>query len=60
MLIVTDPLPVAAVLVAVTATALDPVTVGVPLMTRVLLFRLRPSGRPVAPKLVGEWVAVMV
>ncbi len=47
-------------LVALMVTELEPAAVGVPLITPVLLLRLRPSGNPVAPKLLGELVAVMV
>ena len=37
-----------------------PVTVGVPETTPVALFTFNPTGRPVALKLVGLLVAVMV
>jgi hypothetical protein len=46
--------------VALMVTELTPATVGVPLMAPVDAFTLRPGGRPVAPKLVGEPSAVMV
>ena len=52
--------PVPLVLVAVMVTAVEPRLVGVPLITPVVVFRLKPAGNPVAPKLVGVLVAVIV
>ena len=45
--------------VAVRVTLEVPVTVGVPLMSPVLEFTLRPAGKLVAPKLVGPLLAVI-
>ena len=47
-------------LVAVTVELYVPSEVGVPEITPVLVFTLSPGGKPEAPKLVGELVAVMV
>lgn len=47
-------------LVAVTVELYVPFEVGVPDITPVLVFTLSPGGKPEAPKLVGELVAVMV
>ena len=49
------PLPLVAVMVA----AKVPVTDGMPVITPVLRLTLSPAGNPVAPKLVGELVAVI-
>ena len=51
------PLPPA--LVAVIVAAKLPVTKGVPEIKPVAVATLRPVGNPVAPKLVGELVAVI-
>jgi hypothetical protein len=47
-------------LVAVTVALKVPVDVGVPVITPVPAITLSPGGKPVALKLVGEFVAVMV
>ena len=51
--------PVPPPLVAVIFAVKVPVTDGVPLITPVLVLTLSPAGNPVAPKLVGELVAVI-
>jgi hypothetical protein len=53
-------LPVPDPFVAVSTTEKLPVSVGCPLITPVDIFTLKPDGKPVAPKLVGLFVAVMV
>jgi hypothetical protein len=52
--------PVPPAFVALNVTVEVPVAVGVPEMTPVLVFTPKPLGNPVAPKLVGELLAVMV
>ena len=52
--------PVPVLLVALSVTLNDPDTVGVPEITPVLVFTDNPAGNPVALKLVGLLVAVMV
>jgi len=47
-------------LLALMVTLDVPAVVGVPEITPVLVFTLRPGGRPVALKLVGLLVAVIV
>ena len=59
MVNVKELLPVPALLVALTATLEVPVAVGVPEIRPVLVFTVRPAGKPVALKLVGELVAVI-
>ena len=54
------PVPVPPALVALMLTLEVPAVVGVPEMMPVSVSRLRPSGRSVAAKLVGESLAVMV
>ena len=54
---VAEPLPVA--LVAVMVMVLVPATVGVPLITPVVVFTVKPAGSPVALKLVGFWLPVI-
>ena len=53
---VAEPVPVE--LVAVMVTALVPAVVGVPLI-RPAVFTVNPSGSPLAPKLVGFWLATI-
>ena len=53
-----EPVPVA--LVALTVTLKLPAAVGVPEMTPVVVLTDSPAGKPVAFKLVGLLVAVMV
>ena len=52
------PVPVA--LVALSATLLVPAAVGVPVMAPLVVFIVRPAGRPVALKLVGVLVAAIL
>ena len=52
-------LPVPAVFVALMVTLKVPATVGVPEIKPVVGFMVRPTGRPEAAKLVGEFVAVI-
>lgn len=52
-------LPVPPLLVALRVTLNVPATVGVPEITPVEVLRARPVGRPEAPKLVGELLAVI-
>ena len=52
--------PVPAVLMAEMVTDLVPAAVGVPEMSPLVVFTLRPVGRPVAAKLVGVLLAVIV
>ena len=52
--------PVPPLLVALRATLNAPVTVGVPEINPVTVFTERPAGSPVALKLVGLFVAVIV
>src|SRR3989441_9703192 len=51
--------PVPPALVALRVTVEAPAVVGVPEMRPVVALSARPAGNPVAPKLVGELVAVM-
>ena len=51
--------PVPMELVALRATLKVPTLVGVPLMRPVCVFTLKPAGSPLAPKLVGELVALI-
>ena len=60
MVMVRPWLPVPPALLAVTVALEVPATVGVPDITPVVLLMVSPDGNPVAPKLVGELVAVMV
>jgi hypothetical protein len=53
-------LPVPPALVALIVTLNVPAVVGVPEINPVLVFTLRPAGNPVALKLVGLFVAVIV
>ena len=53
-------LPVPPALVALMVTLYVPAVVGVPEINPVLVFTDRPAGRPVALKLVGLLVAVIV
>jgi hypothetical protein len=46
-------------LVALKVTVADPAAVGVPEIDPVVVFTDNPAGRPVAPYLVGEFVAVI-
>ena len=52
-------LPVPPAFVALKVTVEVPVAVGVPEITPVLLLTDSPAGNPVAPKLVGLFVAVI-
>ena len=52
--------PVPPVLMAEMVTDLVPAVVGVPEMSPLVVFTLRPAGRSVAAKLVGGLLAVMV
>ena len=52
-------LPVPPALVALIVTEEVPVAVGVPEISPVLVFTESPAGRLLAPKLVGELVAVI-
>ena len=52
--------PVPPALMAEIVTDLVPAAVGVPEMSPLVVFTLRPAGRPVAAKLVGVLLAVMV
>jgi hypothetical protein len=54
-----DVLPVPPLFVAFNVTLADPAAVGVPEINPETLFTVRPAGNPVAPKLVGELVAVI-
>ena len=53
-------LPVPVALIADTVTLLEPTAVGVPEITPVLVFKLRPAGKTVELKLVGLLLAGMV
>lgn len=53
------PLPMPLLLVALNVTDEVPVADGVPEINPVLLLTDNPDGNPVAPKLVGELVAVI-
>ena len=53
-------IPVPPPLMAEMVTDLVPAAVGVPEMSPLVVFTLRPAGRPVAAKLVGVLLAVMV
>ncbi len=59
-LIVSVVLPVEVALVAEIVTGVDAFTVGVPDITPVEVLILNPAGNPVALKLVGELVPVIV
>jgi hypothetical protein len=52
-------LPVPPLFVALNVTAAVPAAVGVPEIKPEAVFTVRPTGNPVAPKLVGEFVAVI-
>ena len=52
-------MPVPVELLALRVTVEVPEEVGVPVMSPVLVFTLKPVGSPLAPKLVGELVAVI-
>ena len=52
-------LPVPVILVAMMVTLVIPAAVGVPEITPVAVFTVRPVGRPVALKLVGVLLAVI-
>ena len=52
--------PVPPPLMAEMVTDLVPAAVGVPEMSPLVVFTLRPAGRPVAAKLVGVLLAVIV
>jgi hypothetical protein len=52
-------LPVPPALLALIVTVYVPAVVGVPEITPVLVFTLKPTGNPVALKLVGLLVAVI-
>lgn len=54
---VVEPVPVA--FVALSVTLEFPGVVGVPEITPVEVLTLRPAGKPIAEKLVGEFVAVI-
>jgi hypothetical protein len=56
---VSDALPVPALLVALSVTVELPALVGVPEIKPESVFTVRPAGNPVAPKLLGELVAVI-
>jgi hypothetical protein len=51
--------PVPALLVALSVTVDVPGAVGVPEIKPVPVFTVKPAGNPVAPKLVGVFVAVI-
>ena len=57
---VSDWFPVPVTLLAEIVMVLVLAVVGVPEMTPVAVFTVRPAGRPVALKLVGVFFAVMV
>ena len=57
---VSDWCPVPVTLLADIVMVLVPAVVGVPEMTPVAVFTVRPAGSPVALKLVGVFFAVMV
>ena len=52
-------MPVPALFVALTVTLDVPPAVGVPEIKPVVVFTIRPAGKPEALKLVGEFVAVI-
>ena len=52
--------PVPSPFIALRATENIPVTVGVPSISPVTVSTVNPAGRPIASKLVGELVAVIV
>jgi hypothetical protein len=54
-----DALPVPPVFVALSVTLEVPPAVGVPEIKPETVFTVKPAGNPVAPKLVGELVAVI-
>jgi hypothetical protein len=51
--------PVPALFVALSVIVETPAAAGVPEIRPVAVFTVRPAGRPVAPKLVGELLAVI-
>lgn len=51
--------PVPLALTAAIATVKDPDAAAVPLITPVLVFRIKPAGRPLAEKAVGVPLAVI-
>jgi hypothetical protein len=51
--------PVPVLLVALSVTVEVPAAVGVPDINPLVLLTERPAGKPVAPKLVGVFVAVI-
>jgi hypothetical protein len=53
-------LPVPPALVALIVALYVPAVVGVPEISPVVVFTVKPAGSPVAPKLVGLLVAVIV
>ncbi len=55
-----DAVPVPVALVALSVTDVVPLVEGMPEITPVLVLTLRPSGSPVAAKLVGLLLAVIV
>ena len=57
---VSVPVPVPPALVALRAIMNVPAAVGVPEMTPVVALSAKPVGKPVAPKLVGLFKAVIV
>ena len=56
---VSTAVPVPTALVALNVIGKTPTAVGVPLISPVLVLTLSPAGSPLAPKLVGELVAVI-
>jgi hypothetical protein len=52
-------LPVPVLFVALNVTVEVPAAIGVPEISPLVVFTDNPAGRPVAPKLVGEFVAVI-
>ena len=52
-------LPVPPALVALRVTVYVPAVVGVPEINPVLVFTLKPVGRPIAPQVVIAWSAVI-
>ena len=56
---VKDELPVPPPLVALSVTLEVPAAVGVPEIKPETVFTVSPAGSPVAPKLVGEFVAAI-
>lgn len=56
---VSDVLPVPELFVALTVALKVPEAEGVPEINPVVVFTVRPEGKPDAPKLVGELLAVI-